>query len=343
MTETLNSDVVRNITQRVSVPLIFRKFVNDWSLCQWDVEKWCAAFGDKEIPFRCLTKHLVSDEPCWERKCKRITMTFKDFVAQSESSQEWMYFDYKHLPEWFDEHATFYKEISWEKFGYPDKGATESTLWIGNSGAHTPAHQDTYGYNIVAQLYGKKHWILFPPETGGLKPTRVPYEESSIYSELNFYCPSNMEVFSGLTGARQVELRAGDALLVPRGWWHHVLNVDPLNISLNVWMPHEKDNSTRVSEALTKIMVAQVCKDLPQETAKLLVNPNEDDLSDTPLAVLFLQLEAVTKSYLDSRRKLRRAKRQRTCEEDTTARDVEDFDFNTILKNHPQELEVPQL
>ena len=45
-------------------------------------------------------------------------------------------------------------------------------------------------------------------------------------------------VISGLTGGRTVELSAGDALLVPRGWWHYVQNVDPLNIALNIWLPH---------------------------------------------------------------------------------------------------------
>lgn len=37
----------------------------------------------------------------------------------------------------------------------------------------------------------------------------------------------------------------------------------------------DKDDSTQVSEALIKVLVAQICKDLPQETAKLVVNPNE--------------------------------------------------------------------
>ncbi|XP_063539487.1 HSPB1-associated protein 1 homolog [Cydia strobilella] len=340
MTETLSSDLVRKITENVTVPLVFRNFISDWPLCRWDMEKWCSALGNKEVPFRCLRKHLVSDEPCWERKCEVKSMTFKEFITQSPTSEQWMYFDYKHLPQWFDEHAEFLKEVSWHKFGYPDKGAADSTLWIGSSGAHTPAHQDTYGYNIVAQLYGKKRWILFPPESGGMKPTRVPYEESSIYSELNFYCPNNMEAFNGLSRGRTVELCAGDALVVPRGWWHYVQNVDSVNITLNMWLPHEKDNSTRVSEALTKIMVAQVCKDLPQDTAKLLVNPNEDDLSDTPLAVLFLQLESVTKSYLDSRRKLRRIKRQRTCDDEANPPDIETLDLQAVLKDH-KNLEVP--
>lgn len=46
-------------------------------------------------------------------------------------------------------------------------------------------------------LHFRKRWILFPPESGRLKPTRVPYEESSIYSELNFYCPLNTDDFKG--------------------------------------------------------------------------------------------------------------------------------------------------
>ncbi|OWR53808.1 putative reserved [Danaus plexippus plexippus] len=258
-------------------------------------------------------------------------MTFESFLETINTSREWMYFDYKYINKWIKSDSELWKEISWKQFGYPDKGAPDTTLWIGSKGCHTPAHQDTYGYNIVAQVYGRKRWILFPPETGGLKPTRVPYEESSVYSELNFYCPVDFDRFTGLTGARVVELSEGDALLVPRGWWHYVQNLDPLNISLNIWLPHEKDNSTQISEALIKLLIAQICKDLPPETSKLLVNPNEDDISDTPLAVLFLQLDTVVKSYLDKKRKSRRMKRQKTCEDNTQETDVEEFDLNSLL------------
>ncbi|KAF9823913.1 hypothetical protein SFRURICE_013450 [Spodoptera frugiperda] len=337
----LSEDIVRNLIANSSVPLVFRGYVRNWSICQWDVEKWCSVFGEKEIPFRCLKKDFLSDEPCWERRCSVKRMSFKNFVDTSASSDEWMYFDYKYLYQWFNGDDELYKGVSWQQFGYSDKNASDATLWVGSSGAHTPAHQDTYGVNIVTQLYGKKRWILFPPETGGLKPTRVPYEESSVYSELNFYCPNNLEVFNGLIGARSVELSAGDALLVPRGWWHYVQNLDPLNIALNMWLPHEKDGSTRVSEALIKIFVAQICKDLPQETAKLIVNPNEDDIADTPLSVLFLQLETVANAYLDNRRKLRRAKRQRTCEDEPTPAAIEDYDVKTVLENKANNLEIP--
>ena len=46
--------------------------------------------------------------------------------------------------------------------------------------------QDSYGCNLVCQVAGSKQWTLFPPSASThLSPTRVPYEESSVYSLVN--------------------------------------------------------------------------------------------------------------------------------------------------------------
>ena len=46
--------------------------------------------------------------------------------------------------------------------------------------------QDSYGCNLVCQVAGSKQWTLFPPsDSAHLSPTRVPYEESSVYSLVN--------------------------------------------------------------------------------------------------------------------------------------------------------------
>lgn len=86
-----------------------------------------------------------------------------------------MYFDYKHFPHWiptdselfkvvfkyksifrfFFTSISFEQQISWSSFGFPELTANESTLWVGSKGAHTPCHQDTYGRNIVVQVYGR--------------------------------------------------------------------------------------------------------------------------------------------------------------------------------------------
>lgn len=48
-----------------------------------------------------------------------------------------------------------FKEIQWNAFGLDNLTYKDSTIWVGNNGAHTPCHIDTYGYNLVAQIYGR--------------------------------------------------------------------------------------------------------------------------------------------------------------------------------------------
>lgn len=97
----LPEEVVKNLVCKSCVPLVFKGFVKSWPLCNWPIEKWCSVFGDREIPFRCMKKDFLSDEPCWERRCKVTNMSFKDFVDAAPSNEEWMYFDYKYLHQWF--------------------------------------------------------------------------------------------------------------------------------------------------------------------------------------------------------------------------------------------------
>lgn len=190
-------------------------------------------------------------------------MTLKELLACSESNEDnkqWYYFDYKHMQEWFKDNQDIIESLNWEKFGF-NKNGSDSTLWIGTKGAHTNCHQDSYGCNLVAQIHGKKEWLLFPPSSGSLlKPTRVPYEESTIYSSFNFFSPS--EETDSLVQRMQpkprlIVLEQGDVLLVPKGWWHYVESLD-LSTSVNVWLPIAQDNEARVKEAITKLIVAKI-------------------------------------------------------------------------------------
>lgn len=82
-----------------------------------------------------------------------------------------------------NQHA--FQDIDWGVFGFPGKNGEHSTIWIGSDGASTPLHMDTYGCNLIAQLSGKKSWTMFHPnDTDKLYPSRIPYEESSIFSEV---------------------------------------------------------------------------------------------------------------------------------------------------------------
>lgn len=115
------------------------------------------------------------------------------------SSQYWVYADYKYMTQLCSD---LVDAIDWSVFGFEGRNGTQSTLWVGSEGACTPCHYDTYGSNLVAQLSGVKRWLLFAPsETSRLYPTRVPFEESSVFSEVNIAMPDlhKHPLFEGVT------------------------------------------------------------------------------------------------------------------------------------------------
>ncbi|XP_037089742.1 HSPB1-associated protein 1-like [Pollicipes pollicipes] len=127
--------------------------------------------------------------------------------------------------------------IDWGVFGFAGRGAAESTFWLGTAGAHTLCHRDTYGLNLVVQLAGRKRWTLFPPADGPLLyPTRVPYEESTVFSAADLRRP-DFHRFPDLASTHPhiVVLEPGEALLVPRHWWHLVENLET-SVSINTWV-----------------------------------------------------------------------------------------------------------
>ena len=138
------------------------------------------------------------------------------------------------------------RKISWAPFGV-DHDGERSTMWLGTEGAHTPTHYDSYGSNLVAQLSGVKRWRLHPPSSDapGLQPSRVPYEESSIFA-------SEVDGGAGDDSAVSVDLQAGECLFVPKHWWHHVRTVSPYALSVNTWVDAEDDDDDWLKEAVAR-------------------------------------------------------------------------------------------
>ena len=68
----------------------------------------------------------------------------------------WAYADYKYMIELIDSEENSVDEwvIDWSSFGFNDRNAKESTMWLGTKDAYTPCHFDTYGYNLIYQIYG---------------------------------------------------------------------------------------------------------------------------------------------------------------------------------------------
>ena len=117
--------------------------------------------------------------------------TSQNPLLQYPGNWFWVYADYKYMCNHCEGVDSLQQVVNWGVLGFKDQGWRDSTLWVGSQGAFTPCHYDSYGLNLVAQLSGKKRWTLFSPEDSDkMYPTRVPYEETSIFSEVNLIDPN---------------------------------------------------------------------------------------------------------------------------------------------------------
>ncbi|XP_076659758.1 HSPB1 associated protein 1 [Halictus rubicundus] len=275
-----SENILKQAIAEIEEPLLFKKMLQDeagaytWKLLDWKLSELIEKFGNSKLPFR-IGCNSRSKRPQWEVDCLETSMTLSEFVKSVELNgddfEEWSYFDYKYMNEWFKDKPEILESIQWKRFGF-EKTGNDSTLWIGSKGAHTNCHQDSYGCNLIAQIQGRKQWLLFPPSsTSGLQVTRIPYEESTVYSKFNFFAPTEEDERNILKiedKPKLVTLEPGDVLFVPAGWWHYVESLE-LSISVNIWLPIATDNISRVKEALVKLIVARVGKNIWRNSDKV--------------------------------------------------------------------------
>ena len=144
-----------------------------------------------------------------------------------------LYAGYNHLQPLVDDGILPGDVIDWkDAIGLP-YNARDSTLWLGELGAHTPCHYDTYGYNLHAQLKGEKFWLLWPNDaatSAQIQPTRRPYEESSVFSARDTLTSPPSE------GLRCARVKEGEIIYIPRRWWHFVLCASTPCLSVNCWV-----------------------------------------------------------------------------------------------------------
>ena len=267
-----------SIVNDSDTPVLFRGMIDNWLARSWEPEVLAAKYGDISTLFRVhrrLLRNRASGDvltdgdagavrsACdadprivWEGDCSYCHATISQFfswarsatpepsmtgaLASFRASECFAYADYKYMHQLFAEHPDALAAVDWaQSFGQSADGA-DSTLWLGSRGACTQCHQDSYGTNLVAQLYGKKRWTLYPPSAGprGLYPTRVPYEQSSVFSRVAVHSPDlarHPQFRAVAQEARSVTLQPGEVLFVPKHWWHDVQTISDVSLSVNHW------------------------------------------------------------------------------------------------------------
>ncbi|XP_046902030.1 HSPB1-associated protein 1 homolog isoform X1 [Hypomesus transpacificus] len=285
---------VRRILDSLSRPAVFLHMTHDWPVLHWTANHLSDCLDQKNIRFR-LGEKQATHTPLFETQCSYVEASLDQFLCWTSKgtgtevglfsgyplSEYWAYADYKYIAMLFQDQPSMFEDVVWSDFGYPGRAGRESTLWIGTGGANTPCHQDTYGCNLVLQVQGRKRWTLFPPEdTARLYPSRVPYEESSVFSLVDVLQP-DLRRFPAFSQARAhtVTLQPGQVLYVPRHWWHYVESVDPVTVSVNSWIELDVDDEARVNEAVTKAVVCALKTTPSKDNTDDWLNPTEEGVS----------------------------------------------------------------
>lgn len=108
-------------------------------------------------------------------------------------------------------------------------------LWLGGA-VKTQTHNDR-DHNLACVIAGRRRFLLFPPEQVAnlyVGPLDNPPPLSLVDPEAPDY--QRFPRFrAAMAAARVAMLEPGDALFLPRYWWHHVTSLDPFNAMVNYW------------------------------------------------------------------------------------------------------------
>jgi hypothetical protein len=113
-----------------------------------------------------------------------------------------------------------------------------ASIWIGNR-SRIPAHQDVPD-NLACVVAGRRRAILFPPsQLANLYIGPLDFTPAGQAVSLVDFLAPDLERFPRFAEARRhaqvAELEAGDALLIPSLWWHHMEGLDAFNVLVNYW------------------------------------------------------------------------------------------------------------
>ena len=125
-------------------------------------------------------------------------------------------------------------------------------VWIGNA-LKVATHNDPIE-NVAVVAVGRRRFTIFPPEAeanlylGPEEPTPAGVRISMVHVTAPDF--ERYPLYAkALEEAQEAELVPGDAIFIPREWWHHVESLEKMNVLVNYWWDAGKDGAHASGES----------------------------------------------------------------------------------------------
>lgn len=143
-------------------------------------------------------------------------------------------------------------------------------LWIGNA-SDIACHYDSFD-NLAIAVAGRRHFTLYPPDAiGDLYVGPIDHTMAGQPVSLAAIDPGAQERFPRFEAAAQrrlyVDLNPGDALYLPKLWWHGVKARDGINILTNYWWDASAAGPDTPYAAMLLAMIAIAERPEPERAA----------------------------------------------------------------------------
>ena len=111
-------------------------------------------------------------------------------------------------------------------------------LWLGNA-SRVACHYDSFD-NLACVVAGRRRFTLYPPDAiGDLYVGPIDHTLAGQPTSLAASAPPGDVRYPRFAAAASraivVELEPGDALYLPKLWWHQVEALEPANLLVNYW------------------------------------------------------------------------------------------------------------
>ncbi|WP_031068407.1 cupin-like domain-containing protein [Streptomyces sp. NRRL WC-3742] len=228
---TVSKDALPWLARAVAAaqPVKLRGLTDGWAASRWTLDGLAAEAGDRVVTVMTDLPAAGGNLPGGQDRYES-QMPFAEFtdLIRSPDRAAPCYLGYARPEELFrDYHAAF----DFTALTGPGEEPTDTRLWIGSADTCSGLHSDLKD-NIFVQVHGRKRVVLVP---FAQTPYVYPFLDNIVNSRVD---PENVDPAAFPRFARAdvltTVMEPGDALFIPRGWWHYIRS-ESASISINHW------------------------------------------------------------------------------------------------------------